>query len=135
MITTNHVYSRIRDAVKTEYPNAYLTADKVSAPPHFPCVECVEMDSYPERSATTINLTDDQRRSVFEVQAYSNKQNGAALEAREIMDIVTAEFKAMGYRCTTCSPLVNAADTTIKRYVARYTRLIGGGDTLYDEEE
>lgn len=135
MITTNHVYSRIRDAVKTEYTDAFITSEKVSAPPHFPCVECVEMDSYPERDAITINMTDNQRRSVFEVQAFSNKQSGASIEAKAIMDIVTAEFKVMGYRCTTCAPVVNAADTTIKRYVARYTRFLGGGDKFYDEEE
>lgn len=134
-ISTNHVYSRIRDAIKSEYPNAYVTSERIQAPSDFPCVEVVEMDTYPERTATTINLTDDQRRSVFEVQTFSNKAEGGTIEAKALADLATESFKAMGYRCTTLSPLVNAADTSIKRYVARYTRLIGGGDLFYDEEE
>lgn len=129
-ITTNQVYSAIRDAVHATYTDAYVTSEKLYAPPKFPCVEVVEMDSYPERYATTICLTDDQRRSVFEVQAFSNKSSGATLEARAIIEIVTAKFREMGYRCTTSAPVVNAADSTIKRHVARYTRVIGGGDTL-----
>ena len=133
-ITTNQVYSEIRDAVKATYTDAYVTSEKVYAPPHFPCVEVVEMDSYPERAGINLCMTDDQRRSVFEVQAFSNKTSGATLEARAIIELVTATFKAMGYRCMTSAPVVNGADSTIKRHVARYTRVIGGGDTLTQEE-
>ena len=129
-ITTNMVYTAIKGAIKDEYPNVYATSEKVNIPSQFPCVEIVEIDTYPERNATTINLTDDQRRSVFEVQAYSNLQSGAALQARNIIDITTAKFRELGYRCTTSGAVLNAADTTIKRHVARYTRFIGGGDTL-----
>lgn len=134
-ISANHVYSRVKAAITTEYANAFVTSERLPAPPEFPCVEIVEMDSYPEREATTINLTDDQRRSVFEVQAFSNKADIGTIEAKTLIEIATAEFRKMGYRCTTSSPLPNAADTTIKRHVARYTRFIGGDDKFYDEED
>ena len=129
-ITTNQVYDAVAKAVRAEYPKAFTTSVKQNIPSSFPCVEIVEIDTYPERYATALDFSDTQRRSVFEVQTFSNKANGASTEARAIIELVTAKFRTLGYRCMTQAPVVNAADSTIQRYVARYTRVIGGGDTL-----
>lgn len=130
MITKNAIFTRVKTAITNEYPGAYCTAERLYTPSKFPCVSIVEIDTYPEKSSTALDFEDVQRRSDLEIQAYSNKQNGAANEADNVINVATAELRKLGYRCTMSAPIENGADTAIKRHVARYTRYIGGGDTL-----
>lgn len=128
-ITKNAVFSRIKAAITTQYSGAYCTSERVSTSDKFPCVWIIEIDTYPEHSSLTLDYTDDQRRSDFEIQSFSNDRVDATGQAEDIINIAIATMKAMGYRCTTSRPLENG-DVNIKRYIARFTRYIGSGDTL-----
>lgn len=130
MITKNAIFTRVKTAITAEYSDAYCTSERLYTQTKFPCVSIVEIDTYPEKSSTALDFADEQRRSDLEIQAYSNKQSGAANEAANIISVATAELRHLGYRCTMSAPIDNGADTAIKRHVARYTRYIGGGDTL-----
>ena len=130
MITKNAIFTKVKTAITTEYTSAYCTSERLYAPSRFPCVWIVEIDTYPELANTALDFTDVQRRSDFEIQVFSDKQVGAATEAASIMSVAIAEMRRLGYRCTSSSPLDNGVDASIKRHVARFTRFIGGGDTL-----
>lgn len=129
-ISANKIFTKVRTAVLASYTGAFVTSEKLYAPSIFPCLELVEIDTYPDPSGINLCMTDTQRRSVFEAQAYSNLTSGANAEAKAIIEIVTTTLKGLGYRCTTQTPVPNASDTSIKRYVARYTRVIGDGESL-----
>lgn len=129
-ITKNAVFDRVRAAITTAYPTAYCTSERIPVPDDFPCAWIIEIDTYPEYSALSLDFTDDQRRSDFEIQAFSNDRTDATGQAEDIINIAKATMKAMGYRCTTSRPLENGADVDIKRHIARFTRYIGSGDTL-----
>lgn len=129
-ITANAVFTRVKTAIKAAYSNAYCTSARLYAPSQFPCVWIVEYDYHPEISNITLDYSDDQRRSFFEIQAFSNDLTDATGQAKNIIDIATAKMKECGYRCITSFPLDNGQDTSIKRHVARYTRFVGSGDKL-----
>lgn len=130
MVTKNQIFTEIKKAILEKYPKAYVTSERVYSPSQFPCVWVVTIDDYPELKATSLDFGDSQKRLVLEVQAFSNKTSGASAEAEKIVEIATKRFREMQFRCTTSQPVDNQADATIKRYVARYTRFIGEGDTI-----
>lgn len=129
MITDNQVYTKISKALKIEYSDILVTAESTATPSKFPCVFIEEMDSYSLEQYETFSNDETHRESVFEVQAYSNKTSGAKQEIKEIVDFIHKEFRKLGYRCTTNRPVANA-DPSVKRRVARFTRIIGSEDKL-----
>lgn len=134
MITSNEVYSRISASLRAKFEGILTTSTRVYAPKVFPCVWIVEIDATPDGRYINLDLSDDQRRSTFEVQAYSNKPDTAMLEVSDIIDETVKAFRKLGYVCTMVQPMDNGYDENIKRKVARFTRLIGGGDTLPEEQ-
>ena len=130
MITKNAIFTKVKTAITAQYSGAYCTSERLYTPSTFPCVSIVEIDTYPELVSTALDFTDEQRRSDFEIQVYSNKSPGAATQAASIMAVAIAEMRRLGYRCTMSGPIDNGADASIKRHVARFTRYIGSGDTL-----
>ena len=133
MITKNAIFTKVKTAITAEYTDAYCTSERLYSPPNFPCVWIVEIDTYPELSSTALDFTDNQRRSDFEIQVYSDKKSGAATQAASIMAVAIAEMRRLGYRCTMSGAIDNGEDASIKRHVARFTRFIGSGDTLPTE--
>lgn len=125
------VSKALKDFTRAKYnTDCYVVGERIYAPSSFPCAWVVELDNHSEKRAEALDFTDDQRRSVFECQTFSNLRSGATMQAKYLMDEITRVMKDLGYRCTMCNPVDNGADVTIKRYVARYTRFIGGGDTI-----
>ena len=129
-ITKNEVFSKIETAITTSYPSAYCTSERINAPDTFPCVWIVEIDTYPEYNALTLDYSDDQRRSDIEIQAFSDDRTDATGEVEAIINLAISTMRTMGYRCLSSRPLENGPDAYIKRHVARFTRFIGSGDTL-----
>lgn len=135
MIVYTDVISAVSTAIKSftlsKYnADCYVVGTRLNKPPKFPCLWVVEIDDYSDSKSETLDFVDEQRRSVFELQSFSNLANGATLQAKAIIDEATKVMKSMGYRCKSKQPVDNAADETIKRYVARFERFIGGGDTI-----
>lgn len=130
MITSNEVYSRISADLKAEFEGIFTTSARVYAPKVLPCVWIVEIDATPDGRYVNLDLSDNQRRSTFEVQAFSNTPNSASLEVSNIIDEAISAFRKLGYVCTMVQPMDNGYDENIKRKIARFTRIIGGGDTL-----
>lgn len=130
MINSNEVFTRVRDALKTEFgTKTYVVGEFVDTPAQFPCVAIINRGEVPLTRYMTIDGTDEQHRSTFEIQAFSNLTSGGTTQAKQLVECALEEFKSMGFRATVNMPLDNA-DKSIKRHVARVTRVIGGGDTI-----
>ena len=131
MISSNEIFTRISQALKTKYGSStYVVGERVLTPSKYPCVWVVEMDTYPDSRYYALDNSDIQRQSVYEVQVFSNKSSGATTQVNEITDFITKEFAKIGFRCLTSIPVDNANDQTIKRKASRYRRIIGDGDVL-----
>lgn len=128
--TRNSIYSYVKKAVELEMPNAFVTAEYTATPAKFPAVFIREISQVRTAEATTLAFTDKQHESSFEVQIFSAKQSGAMTEAYKLMEIVRNSFNELYFAEISETPIENAIDKTIFRLVARFRRVIGGGDTM-----
>lgn len=123
----NAIYTRIANAIKAEYPNAYCTSRMVASPAKFPACLIHEIDNSRPIQNTQLDFQDVQYESVFEIQVVSNKANTAASEAYDIMSLAEAAFSGLYYRRFSETNIDRGDTFTI---IARYRRVIGGGDTM-----
>lgn len=123
----NAIYTRIVEAIKAQYPNAYCTSRLVASPAKFPACYIHEIDNSRPSQYTQLDFEDIQWESVFEIQVVSSKANTAATEAYDIMSLAKAAFSNLYYR-EFSEANVDTGDTfTI---IGRFRRVIGGGDTM-----
>lgn len=123
----NAVYTFVHNAIKTEYPETYLTSRYVAKPSSFPACLIHEIDRSRPREYTQLDFNDVQWESVFEIQVVSAKAGTAAKEAYGIMAIARQAFSDLYYR-EFSETNVDRGDTfTI---IGRFRRVIGGGDVM-----
>ena len=98
-------------------------------PPSLPACFVYEIGNRRLDQYVTTNYIDEQCESTFEVQVASSAMSGASSEANAIMDKADAAMNECGFIRFYRSPVDNI-DRRVYRVVARYRRLIGGGDTI-----
>ena len=123
----NAIYTRVVNAIKAEYPNAYCTSRYVAKPSTFPACYIHEIDNTRPLQYTQLDFEDVQYESVFEIQVVSNKANTAASEAYDIMELAKAAMSGLYYREFSETNIDRSDTFTI---VGRFRRVIGGGDTM-----
>lgn len=123
----NAIYTRVANAIKAGYPNAYCTSRMVASPAKFPAILIHEIDRSRPIQNTQLDFEDVQYESVFEIQVVSNKHNTAATEAYSIMDLAKAAMSGLYYREFSETNIDRSDTFTI---VGRFRRVIGGGDTM-----
>ena len=123
----NAIYTRVVNAIKADYPNAYCTSRMVASPAKFPAILIHEIDRNRPLRNTQLDFEDVQYESVFEIQVVSNKANTAATEAYAIMELARAAMSGLYYREFSETNIDRSDTFTI---VGRFRRTIGGGDTM-----
>ena len=123
----NAIYTRVANAIKADYPDAYTTSRMVASPARFPAILIHEIDRNRPIKNTQLDFEDVQYESVFEIQVVSNKANTAATEAYSIMDLAKAAMSGLYYREFSETNIDRSDTFTI---VGRFRRVIGGGDTM-----
>ena len=123
----NAIYTRVVNAIKADFPNAYCTSRMVASPAKFPAVLVHEIDRNRPLRNTQLDFEDVQYESVFEIQVVSNKANTAATEAYAIMELARAAMSKLYYREFSETNIDTGDTFTI---IGRFRRVIGGGDTM-----
>lgn len=123
----NAIYTRVVNAIKEDFPNAYCTSRMVASPAKFPAVLIHEIDRSRPLRNTQLDFEDVQYESVYEIQIVSNKANTAASEAYDIMALTRAAMSGLYYREFSETNIDRSDTFTI---VGRFRRVIGGGDTM-----
>lgn len=123
----NAIFTRVANAIKTEYPQAYCTSRYVAKPSTFPACYIHEIDNNRPIQNTQLDFQDVQCESVFEIQVVSNKANTAASEAYDIMALADAAFSGLYYRRFSQTNIDRGDTFTL---IGRYRRIIGGGDKI-----
>lgn len=129
--THDGIYTYVESRINTESRPVYCTGDYEPTPSEFPCVYIHETDHRPMRNAVQFNFEDEQRIESWEVQVFSNLTDGALEEAREIMADAEVAFRQLFFIETMCAERPNI-DTSVKRIIATFTRVIGSGDQMPD---
>ena len=123
----NAIYTRVANAIKADYPNAYTTSRKVASPAKFPAILIHEIDRNRPIRNVQLDFQDVQYESVFEIQVVSNKANTAASEAYDIMELAESAMSNMYFRRFSQTNVDRGDTFTV---IARFRRIIGGGDTM-----
>ena len=125
----NAVYTRVRNAVKTAWPSAYVTGVIASVPTKSPAVMIQEVNRFHNQEAVSISGLQPVYTSTFEAHVFSNLQNTGMTECYNIMETVTAAFVSIGYRLIVQTVTENGDDKKY-RLVARFRRVTGVNDEM-----
>ena len=127
--TNNAIFTRIRDAVKAEYPDANCVQTYSPTPSKFPTVFARELGHFTPQQAWTLTNAQDISERTWEVQILSNMTNGAKEQAYEILDIVKNTMRGLYFLETFEQPF-DQTDKSIYCIVVRFRRVIGGGEDM-----
>ncbi len=128
----NKVLSVVREAVLAQYPTASVYGEYVEIPASFPCVTVTEDTNYTYVYTKDEQLAEHHAEVQYAVNVYSNKQTGAKLEAKAIMNIADNAMQGMKFWRTMTRQAPNV-DRTIYRLIARYRAVVGEPTQVGDD--
>lgn len=120
----NDVFTAVATKLRSDLgaDNIYVTGEYTPTPPKFPCVFLYESDNF--NAGFTGCNTEVVTGVMYEVEVFSNKQNGKKTEAKAIMEIIDSVLTPLGFTRTMLQQVPNLADATIFRLTARYTAAV-----------
>lgn len=120
----NEVYTKVAAKLRTELGNdkIFITGEYTPTPPFFPCAYISESDNY--NAGFDGCNTEVITGVTYDIEVYSNKQNGKKAEAKSIMAIIDGVLTPMGFTRTLLQQIPNMSDATIFRLMARYTAAV-----------
>lgn len=128
----NKVLSVVREAVLAQYPTASVYGEYVEVPASFPCVTVTEDTNYTYVYTKDEQLAEHHAEVQYAVNVYSDKQTGAKLEAKAIMNIADNAMQGMKFWRTMTRQVPNV-DRTIYRLIARYRAVVGEPTQVGDD--
>ena len=128
----NKVLSVVREAVLAQYPTASVYGEYVEVPESFPCVTVTEDTNYTYVYTKDEQLAEHHAEVQYAVNVYINKQTGAKLEAKAIMNIADNAMQSMKFWRTMTRQVPNV-DRTIYRLIARYRAVVGEPTQVGDD--
>ena len=127
--TPDTIYTYVRNAVKAVYSSAYTTSKYEPTPSSFPCVMVRTIGQIRPTSGIQLDFADKQIRYTVEIQVFSNKKGSSQSQANAVMDVVSTAMNDLYFIQDMREPVDNA-DATISRVIARFHRIVGGGDAI-----
>lgn len=128
----NKVLSVVREAVLAQCPTASVYGEYVEVPASFPCVTVTEDTNYTYVYTKDEQLAEHHAEVQYAVNVYSNKQTGAKLEAKAVMNIADNAMQGMKFWRTMTRQVPNV-DRTIYRLIARYRAVVGEPTQVGDD--
>lgn len=131
--TRNGIYTAIVSAIKAYDNDAYCTSTYTQTPPRFPCVFIREIGNFTPTNSVNLAFDENVKNITFEVQIFTNTAGAAQSTAYALLSVIEQRFKELYFIETSAAPIDNA-DENIYRLVARFSRIIAGGDTMPSDE-
>ena len=125
----NEVYTKIVTMLRTEFPGINTSSVYVDSPSSFPHVS-VEMKDDSIMRATMDSGDYEVAICMFEINIYSNKEDGRKSECKKIAKAIDELLKPFNFRRMALTPVPNMMDNSIYRLVARY-RVATDGTHFY----
>lgn len=120
----NDVFTLVKTELITEFGanNIFVTGEYTPTPPSFPAVFIYEADNF---NAGFDGCNHEVVTGVmYEVEVYTNRQNGKKAQAKAIMKVVDELLTRYGFTRTMLQQLPNMSDATIFRLTARYSAAV-----------
>ena len=125
------IFNIVAKAVRSVYPDIYISGEYVKSPPKFPAVSLVEMDNSAYIRTQSSDSVENHAELMYEVNIYSNKTSGKKSECRAIATLIDNELAALGFSRTMLQPIPNMDDATIYRITGRYRAVASKDNTIY----
>lgn len=126
------VYTTVHDAIKTAFPDCYVSDVPPEKDAVFPFV-VIREDSNRTYSRTQDNaLTEHHAVVVYEISVYSNKQTGRKQECKRILNVADNAMQEMLFTRVQKHELPTI-DRTIMRLFARYEAVVEEPETVGDD--
>lgn len=125
------IYTAVREAMLEAHPDTYMTSDYERQPAKFPCAILYESDNSVYRSSQDSGSLENHAEVYFTAEVYTNKRSSRRTEARGIMQTIDDTMQRIGFTRMSMLPVLNYADATIYRLVARYRAIVGRDGLVY----
>lgn len=129
----NLVFDTVFNQVRNVYPNMEVDKGYIEENATFPCVVVREVNNVPVQRMNTDDCAENFTRLTYQVDVYSDKENTARSECRELLKLVDGIMQDMKFRRIHMNEPLNI-DRTIFRQYARYTVVVGKGVTVVTDE-
>jgi hypothetical protein len=131
----NKVQDEIFNALTTAFPGIAVYGEAVEKSATFPAATVWETDNRPYRQSETEQSTENNAVVTYEINAYSDLQSGAKLQAKAIIAEADRVMQSLGFRRLLRRRVANL-DRTIYRMYARYEAVVSqpyvdGDNTVY----
>ena len=127
--TNNAIFTEIRNAVKSEYPDANCVQTYSLTPSKFPTVFAREIGHFTPQETVTFSNAQDISECTWEVQVFSNIKGSSKEQAYAIMALVKGVMRYL-YFAETFEQPIDQQDKSIYCLVARFRRVIGSGEDM-----
>ena len=127
----SELFSVISNAMKSAYPDSYVSGEYVKTPPKFPAVLFVEMDNVAYDKTQTSDNVENHADLMYEVDVFSNKKSGKKSECKAIASLIDNELAALGFSRLMLQPIPNVDDATIYRIKGRYRAVASKDNTIF----
>lgn len=128
--TKNAIYTRVRNAIKTAYPDANVTASINKMPSKFPTVYIHRSSYFEPTSVLTLSNAQDFWDWTFNVQVWTDSSSKQE-DAYNIMSVARRAFKDLGFFQSSDEGVIDdGAESTIFKLTSNFRRLIGSGESM-----
>ena len=125
------LFTTIATALRTQFPDIYVSGEYVSQPPKFPAVYIIQQDNTVNRLGRDSGAIENFADVMYQVDIYSNLNKGKKAEAKAIAAAIDGEFASLGFTRSYLNPVPNMDDATIYRITGRWIATIGKDNYIY----
>lgn len=119
----NIIFTRLAQALRTQFSGISVYGEFVEAPASFPCVTIVEADNKVYERTRDLSGIEHHAQVMYEFNVYSNKANSKKSEAKAISNMIDGMMTDMLFTRTFRGQTPNI-DRTIYRITLRYQGVV-----------
>lgn len=126
----NTVYTKVYNALKSKYPDLFITSDPVAVPPECPCASIYEADNYTYGKSQDSGSNENHANLLYEVYVFSNKKTGHKTECKNIFSVADEVLIQTGFTRISRTP-INDIGGGVYCLIGRYTAVVSKDKTIY----
>ena len=126
----NEVYTIVRNAVKEQYPNCYITSKSENIPTQFPAVAFSFMSNVVYNKTRDTGSNENHVAVAYQTDVFSNDKVSPISECKAIMSVVDDTLLNLGFSRNFYEKIPNG-ESNITRLTARHRAVFDKNGTIY----
>ena len=124
----NLVFNTVFDAVASVRSTVPVSKGYIEQNAVYPCIVLRETNNVAYDNSATDDCSENHARVTYQVDIYSDKEDTARSECRDLLNLVDGIMQGMKFRRTYMSEPMNISRSVYRQY-ARYTVIVAKGVT------